>query len=215
MKLTKKQEEERVYFVYSHVNLVNNKIYIGITKQIPSYRWRSHGQGYKDSPRFWNAIQKYGWDNFEHNILFSELTKDEACKKENELIKQYNSNDDRYGYNMTSGGEQHYIFNEEVKQKLREQKVGSNNPQWGKHKTEDEKKHLQNIMIKKTKDGNNHAKKVRCKDTDIIYYSCKDAARNTGNKNERQATHIADVCKGLRTKCNGLTWEWVENDINT
>ena len=215
MELTKKQEEERVYFVYSHVNLVNNKIYIRITKQIPSYRWGSHGQGYKDSPRFWNAIQKYGWDNFEHNILFSELTKDEACKKEIELIKQYNSNDDRYGYNMTSGGEQHYVFNEEVKQKLREQKVGSNNPQWGKHKTEDEKKHLQNIMIKKTKDGNNHAKKVRCKDTGIIYYSCKDAARNTGNKNERQATHIADVCKGLRTKCNGLTWEWIENDINT
>lgn len=213
MELTKKQAEE-LYFVYSHTNLINSKIYIGITKQTPSSRWGMGGQRYKDSPRFWNAIQKYGWDNFEHKILFSELTKDEACKKEIELIKQYNSNDDRYGYNMTSGGEQHYHFTGEVKQKLKEQKLGEKNPQYGTHKTEEEKAYLSEVQRKLTIEGKQHAKSVRCIDTNTIYYSCKEAARRTGSGNEKQCTHIADVCNGKRPKCNGYKWEWYKDDIN-
>ena len=60
---------EEKYYVYSHRNKINNKIYIGITKQNPTVRWGVDGKRYKDSPRFWNAIQKYGWDNFEHEIF--------------------------------------------------------------------------------------------------------------------------------------------------
>ena len=78
-----------MYTVYEHVNKINKKRYIGITSQNPQQRWRCNGCNYKSSPRFYYAIQKYGWDNFEHNILFQNLTKEEACKKEQELIKFY------------------------------------------------------------------------------------------------------------------------------
>ena len=122
---------EEKYYVYSHRNKINNKIYIGITKQNPTVRWGVDGKRYKDSPRFWNAIQKYGWDNFEHEILYENLSQSEAADKEQELIKKYRSNNEQFGYNMTSGGETHYIFTEEVREKLSQQKRGELNPQWG------------------------------------------------------------------------------------
>ena len=207
--------ENKNYIVYCHTNKINDKKYIGITKQNPSNRWGSKGQGYIQSPKFWRAIQKYGWDNFEHEILFKNLSQEEASKKEAELIEQYKTLNNNFGYNMTSGGEKHYYFTEEVKQKLREQKIGEKNPQFGTHRTKEEKKHLSESIRTLGQNGGNHCKKVRCIETNIIYYSCQEAARNTGTGNIKQATHIADVCKGTRNKCNGYSWEWViEDGIN-
>lgn len=91
------------YCVYKHT-APNGKIYIGITSQEVSRRWRK-GKGYYQNEHFTRAILKYGWDNFTHEILFDDLTKDKACEKEAELIELYNSNDDRYGYNKSDGGE--------------------------------------------------------------------------------------------------------------
>lgn len=95
--------EERNYCVYSHVNKVNGKQYIGITNN-PERRWKNDGYEYKNSPKFWRAICKYGWDNFEHNILFSGMTFEEACEKEIELIALYRTQDKDLGYNIASGG---------------------------------------------------------------------------------------------------------------
>ena len=205
---------EGKYYVYSHRNKINNKIYIGITKQNPTVRWGVDGKRYKDSPRFWNAIQKYGWDNFEHEILYENLSQSEAADKEQELIKKYRSNNEQFGYNMTSGGETHYIFTEEVREKLSQQKRGELNPQWGSHLTEEQKQHLSNIQRELTINGGQHSKKVRCIETGLVYYSCKEAARKTGSGNEKQGTHIADVCNGKRNKCNNYRWEWVKDDID-
>ena len=58
------------YCVYQHTNKINGKIYIGITCQKPEKRWGSQGRKYEECPYFWKAIQKYGWENFEHKILF-------------------------------------------------------------------------------------------------------------------------------------------------
>ena len=78
--------------VYMHTNKINNKKYIGITCNDASRRWGLQGQGYRRQKHFWNAIQKYGWDNFEHEIIENNLTEDQAKIMEVELIKQYNSN---------------------------------------------------------------------------------------------------------------------------
>ena len=45
--------------------------------QVPEKRWGINGNNYKSSPHFYAAIQKYGWDNFEHNILFENLNYEE------------------------------------------------------------------------------------------------------------------------------------------
>ncbi len=92
------------YFVYCHTNKVNGKKYIGITGTNPKRRWMN-GIGYKSSRHFNFAIEKYGWDNFEHEILYSGLTKDEACDIEKRLIAEFRTNESEYGYNISSGGQ--------------------------------------------------------------------------------------------------------------
>lgn len=97
-----------MYTVYKHTNKFNNKVYIGITSQKTYQRWKG-GQGYRPRGRiqdayFFNAIKKYGWTNFEHEILFEGLTKQEAEEKETELILYYHSDERNYGYNIQRGG---------------------------------------------------------------------------------------------------------------
>lgn len=92
------------YCVYSHINKINDKIYIGLTSMIPEERWKN-GMGYHIGTHFRYAINKYGWDNFEHKILKDNLTKDEASYWEKYYINLYNSTNRKYGYNISSGGE--------------------------------------------------------------------------------------------------------------
>lgn len=51
------------------------------------------------------AIEKYGWNNIEHIILFSNLTKEEANLKEEQLIEEYETTNREKGYNISAGGE--------------------------------------------------------------------------------------------------------------
>lgn len=101
--------KEKKWIVYVHI-FPNTKKYFGITSKNPELRWQN-GTGYEKThqPVMYNAIQKYGWENIQHKILFTNLTKEEAQEKEKELIKKYKTNchkyGDIYGYNMTDGGE--------------------------------------------------------------------------------------------------------------
>lgn len=108
-----------MYLVYKHT-CPNGKIYVGITSMIPTLRW-NNGKGYSGNEHFYNAILKYGWDNIKHEILFENLTKEEACQKEIELIAKYKSSDRKFGYNKSLGGD---IPSDETKQRLREINLG-------------------------------------------------------------------------------------------
>lgn len=88
--------------VYMHI-VPNGLKYIGITKQRLKKRW-GYGFGYQKNKRFFHAIVKYGWDNIKHDVLFDNLTKEQAEAKEKELINQYKTNLEQFGYNQTTGG---------------------------------------------------------------------------------------------------------------
>ena len=135
-----------MYTVYMHKNKINGKVYIGITGQKPNVRW-NNGTGYRGT-YFANAINKYGWENFEHIILFSNLTKDEACQKEIELIKEHSSTDCRFGYNLAIGGEINcgYHLSEETKEKLSEINRGEKHPQYRKPKSDETKRKISEAM---------------------------------------------------------------------
>lgn len=139
------------FCVYIHRNKINNKVYIGMTSDTQR-RWRCNGIEYKPSKTenqnrpFWNAIQKYGWDNFEHSILISSLTFEEAIHKERELIKSFNSTDKYMGYNVSAGGNGGRVYKE--------------HPRGMKGKVHsEEKKRQQSALMKKLNDegkvGNN------------------------------------------------------------
>ena len=92
------------YYVYIHV-CPNEKRYVGCTVKIkPEYRWGRNGNSYQYNKCFYFDILKYGWDNIAHEI-FEVDSEEEMYRKEIELISFYHTNDPRYGYNHSVGGE--------------------------------------------------------------------------------------------------------------
>lgn len=129
---------KKEWIVYIHTNRINGKKYIGQTSQSLEGRSGNNGRGYKKNLRFWNAIQKYGWDNFDHYIAASGLKKTEADKLEKELIEKFKTQDRQYGYNLTVGGDgvAGWKPSDEWCKKNSERNKGENNPMYGKHHTE-------------------------------------------------------------------------------
>lgn len=113
------------YTIYMHRNKSNGKVYIGQTCQKPNQRWQN-GKGYEKCVLFYNAIQKYGFDGFDHEILFEVETKEEADEKEIEMIAYYDSTNRDKGYNLTEGGQgiSGYHLSEERKQHISEVQTG-------------------------------------------------------------------------------------------
>lgn len=122
-KKTCEDDYKNGYTVYVHKNITNGKVYVGITHSAVNRRWQ-YGWGYASQPLFYNAIKKYGWEGFEHEIIAEELTKEEACAMEKELIDRYRSNDREFGYNRECGGVARGKVSEETKQILREKNLG-------------------------------------------------------------------------------------------
>lgn len=110
------------WLVYKHIT-PSEKVYIGITSVLPCKRW-VRGQGYKECPVFYKAIQKYGWDNIEHKILIDHLTFEEASEVEKQLIAYYKSI--HKSYNVTNGGDglQGYRHTVEYKNHMRQLQLG-------------------------------------------------------------------------------------------
>lgn len=108
---------EKSWCVYIH-SLPNGGSYIGQTCDI-STRWRP--SAYKNCVKFYAAIQKYGWDSFSHQILFDNLTLEEANILEEEMIKKYNTIET--GFNLQSGGE-NKLHSQETKNKMSETRKG-------------------------------------------------------------------------------------------
>lgn len=100
------------YCVYVHTNKTNGKMYVGQTSQEPNKRWKS-GFGYLNKnksgkyaqPLFAEAIKKYGWDGFYHEIIASNLTQEEANNFEKLLIEKLDTTNKEYGYNILIGGD--------------------------------------------------------------------------------------------------------------
>lgn len=188
----------KTYIVYEHIS-PSGKRYIGITSNNPSRRWGSNGQGYSKQPKFFNAILKYGWDNFQHNILYSDLTENEASQKEQELIKYYNTIEN--GYNCESGGLTNKQHSQETIEKLRQLNLGKNNPNYGKIASEETQLKLskshKNVSHSKEwteKVAKVHRKQVLCITTGEVFPSLKDAA----NKTRISQSGISQVCNGSR-----------------
>ena len=143
----------RNYTVYKHTS-PNGKVYIGITSQGVEQRWGYNGYGYYGQP-FFSAILKYGWDNIKHEILYTNLTKEEAEEKEIELIKQYNSNKSHCGYNADNGGFSVGRCGEQTKRKISEATKGRIPWNKGIPRTEEEKRKMSLSHIGKTKGEKN------------------------------------------------------------
>ena len=113
--------EERKYVVYRHTS-PSGKCYIGLTKDY-ELRCMQHKNSNNVCAAFRNALEKYGWDNFTHEILEENLTLQEANDREKYFIEYHNSLSPN-GYNLTTGGDT-FELSEETKEKMRGKYRGS------------------------------------------------------------------------------------------
>lgn len=139
------------YYVYTIHNIVNNKIYVGKTKN-PHKRWDKHikvALGQRQQEKFFvhRAISKYGIANFIFSIVQCLSLENEANLAEKYWVSYFKSNEQKYGYNLTDGGEgvSGRIVSEETRLKQREKAIGR------KHSTE---------TLKKISNSNNHNSKL-------------------------------------------------------
>jgi len=90
--------------IYEAINKINKMSYIGQTTKSLSYRKEKHYHAMKYyNYYFYNALKKYGWDNFEWKIIEECDTKEDLNKMEIYYIKQHNTLRP-YGYNISEGG---------------------------------------------------------------------------------------------------------------
>jgi hypothetical protein len=193
--------------IYMHENRVNGKKYIGITCQKPTKRW-NNGNGYSQNAHFYAAIKKHGWDAFRHDILFTNLTQEEAERLEIELIAKYGTLDPDKGYNLDPGGSVRHPT-AETREKLREAHLGQKptaaNRQSivaavkGKPKTEEHRR-----KISQARGG----REIRCVETGEVFMNAYEVQRATGIN----ARSVRQVCTHVphHKTAGGLHWEYVE-----
>ena len=222
---------ERTFCVYMHTNKINGKKYIGQTCQVPEYRWGTNGNKYNRSPHFYNAIQKYGWDNFLHEVLFENLSADEANEKEIKLIAEFNTQDVRFGYNLNFGG-RNGLHSEESKLKMSKAHKGK----------KFSKEHCESMgRVRKGKftgkNNPNYGKKPSAETSKKMSEAKKDIYNGTGNPNSKCVlqydlngnfikeweyillaskelgvclSSIGQCCKGKLKKAGGFVWKYKE-----
>ena len=94
-----------MWTVYCYQNKLNGKRYIGVTKKTKNSRAGKNGAEYiRKNHFFGQAIQKYGWDNFEYSILALASDEYEGSELEKYYIELFQSFDKNYGYNGNRGG---------------------------------------------------------------------------------------------------------------
>lgn len=144
-------EDKNTWCVYMHTS-PSGKVYIGITSGNPKDRWKN-GFGYLKKnkngdytqPVIARAINKYKWENFKHDILFENLSKQEAERRECLLVALWETNNPKFGYNIRGGGGAYGTMSEESRKKISESRMGEKNPNFGKPLSEEARKHLSKI----------------------------------------------------------------------
>lgn len=93
-----------IYSIYKVTNKVNNKIYIGFDSNWPRRKWEHKSAYTKKQNKFYYALKKYGFENFEWEVIYQSKDREHTLKQiEPYFIKLYASN--ITGYNSTFGGE--------------------------------------------------------------------------------------------------------------
>ena len=211
----------RHWILYIHTNKENGKSYVGITSQDPELRWMN-GKGYESRLVFGRAIRKYGWENFEHEIVMRDLSEEDAKFLEKWLIKTLKTQDRFWGYNMTSGGDGvvGYHHTQETKRKLSEFQKGERHVNYGKHLSESTKRKIGEknkgnkyalgvVRSKETKEKMSNSKKKAVQMFDggnLVkeFISAKDAQEATGISRK----NISLCCLGYRKHAGGYSWKF-------
>ena len=93
----------RTYYIYKATNRINGQSYIGCTNNYRSRKWQHERCYEKEDCVFHRAIQEFGKENFDWEVIDSAESEMEGHELEKKYIDQYHTLMPN-GYNMTVGG---------------------------------------------------------------------------------------------------------------
>lgn len=208
------------YSVYIH-RFPNGKNYIGITSQLIKRRW-CRGSTYSYHKRMFNAIKKYGWENIQHEVLYSGLSKMEAEKIEIELIKSFKSYLYEFGYNRDLGGNSTGKVSEQSKIKMSIAKLGTkkskefcemiknvhigNSYRKGKNHSSETKERMRIAKIGNTYNAKKIVQMTLSDEIIKFWDSISEVERELGFKN----SCIVSNLKGRSKSSYGFKWKYYE-----
>ncbi|AGE56219.1 GIY-YIG catalytic domain-containing endonuclease [Paramecium bursaria Chlorella virus NE-JV-1] len=132
-----------IYFITSK----SGKMYIGQTIRIIEKRFHEHQSPDSECVAISNAIKKYGWENMK--TRWYEVPDEYLNDYEELMILAYGSLSPG-GYNLREGGGSRGKHSEESRQKMRDAKIGENNHNYGKPRSEETKKKMSESHTGKT-----------------------------------------------------------------
>jgi len=136
--------------IYKIINMVNNKVYIGRSRNI-EVRWRRHKSILRRDLHFnkhlQNAWNKYGEENFEF-VIQEECQLEKLKEREEYWVNYFKSYDKGKGYNKKEVLNGVEFYSEEIKEKMRNRNVSIGTREklricnLGKHPSEETKKKM-------------------------------------------------------------------------
>lgn len=201
------------YIIYKHTNKINGKSYIGLTQQNPKKRFK-HGTGYpkRDQPLFHKAIEKYGWENFETEILEANIqTRELANEREIYWIAFYHTwiyDPECNGYNALPGGNSNpgHVQTVETRAKISQKLRGIKKSAETRHKMSlaQTGKKLSVKTKEKIRAANfgRNSKPVICIETNERFESIKAATKKYGDS-------IRKCLCGKTKKAYGYHWKYL------
>jgi hypothetical protein len=164
-----------------------------------------------------NAIEKYGWENILHEIVYENLTLEEAHEKEIELIALHNSDNPRFGYNISSGGfsGSGHTVSEDARKRIGESHKGK--PLSEEHRLKLRKPHFGKCRGKRSEEWTEHLKQSHCgrPRKAVEQYTKKgdflrrwDSILQVSLELGIAQANIIAVCKGKRMSAGGFVWAY-------
>ena len=210
---------DRCYTVYMHTS-PSGKRYVGITSLPLEKRWQK-GYGYRNQI-FYRAVQKYGFDNIKHEVLFEKLTKEEAEEKEIELISFYKSDDCRYGYNVAHGGNSMGMHSEETKRKIgeasrnisNETRIKMGNSRRGKHHTEETKTKIKESLSCIRGSNHPHSRRIYQYDVSGSLIRVWEYIKQIYEELNFDPSSIVRCCRHKQFTSYGYIWRYTDDENN-
>ena len=189
-------------FVYSILNKINGKIYVGMTKQ-GEYRFTQHKYALRrnihQNPHLQSSWNKYGEDAFEFNVL-EHCDDDKLGENEQWWISYFGSKTPKKGFNLKDGGENRFGFREETLKKMSESHKGKTHSETTKKRMSDShkgkkftKEHRENLSKSKMGDknpmyglkGKDHHTYGKCREESAVWKPYPRIVKN-GFRNGKQ-----------------------------
>lgn len=202
--------------IYKVENLIDGKIYIGLTTSKYGFKGRYHGEGIQGMYKYYKsrkergfnynrhlyyAIEKYGFDNFKVTEKFDvAFSKEELDIKEKTYIALYKSTQEEYGYNLDLGGSRG------KHSEITKKRIGEANK--GRKLSQEQIEILRKSHLGISAEWS--CKKIICLNTNETFNSLTEASK----KYNLDTSAICGVCKEKRKSCDELVFRYYDDYLN-